>query len=639
MFIARASLSAPTTMTRISPTTPSATIQSGKTMTKTMRMNGRRESGRWGAVPCRVSRATPYGCVVRAHWAPIHLVVSRSIAFALVATASSAFGQSTQGAPYRDAARPVDARVRDLLARMTLEEKFWQLFMIPGDLDDPANDYSHGVFGLQIVARRADTARRRTRARGAHQRIQRYFVERTRLGIPIIPFEEAVHGLVRAGATSFPQAIALAATWDTALMSRVATAIARGDAEPRHPAGALAGGQHRERSCAGDAWRRRTARTRCSPRDGACRSSSAFEHAGVVTTPKHFVANVGDGGRDSYPIDFDARLLDELYFPPFHAAILEGHARSVMSAYNSVDGSPATQNRALLTDKLQRDWGFHRIRHLRRRGDRRRDGAAPHRGEHRDRDDGRARGRARRDLPELVAAASAVPGRVQARADPRFRDRLGRRARAAREVRARTVRASVRGRRQREAGERQRGAPRARARGGARVDRPAQERRRRASAREDDSLDRRDRHRRCRGATRRLQRTRESQDLDSRRDRRGASRAARTASCAMRRDPAGSRASTPSYRPTRSRPTTAAAPCADCTASTSTTIASMEAPRLTRTDARVDFGWTLNSPGRGIPFDWYSVRWTGASRFHRAASGASASRQTTGIGCFSTASC
>ena len=57
--------------------------------------------------------------------------------------------------------------------------------------------------------------------------IQKYFVERTRLGIPIIPFEEALHGFYGNGATAFPQAIALAATWDTALMSRVATAIAR----------------------------------------------------------------------------------------------------------------------------------------------------------------------------------------------------------------------------------------------------------------------------------------------------------------------------------------------------------------------------------------------------------------------------
>lgn len=112
--------------------------------------------------------------------------------------------------------------VPELLQRMTLEEKFWQLFMLPGDLSDPAHDYSRGVFGLQVPP--APTAREDARRIGA---IQRYFVEETRLGIPILPFEEAVHGLTRPGATMFPQAIGLSATWDVSLMERVATAIAR----------------------------------------------------------------------------------------------------------------------------------------------------------------------------------------------------------------------------------------------------------------------------------------------------------------------------------------------------------------------------------------------------------------------------
>jgi beta-glucosidase len=86
---------------------------------------------------------------------------------------------------------------------MTLEEKFWQLFMIPGDLDDASYDYSHGIFGLQISP--ADSARDNTARRHAERvnAIQRYFVERTRLGIPIIPFDEALHGFVREGATAF----------------------------------------------------------------------------------------------------------------------------------------------------------------------------------------------------------------------------------------------------------------------------------------------------------------------------------------------------------------------------------------------------------------------------------------------------
>ena len=141
------------------------------------------------------------------------------------------------GAPYRNATLSPGERAHDLLARMTLPEKFWQLFMIPGDLDDPTHDYRNGSFGLQIsVPRdmRAESARSDTidagRVARAHaeriNRIQRYFVEQTRLGIPIIAFEETLHGLGREGATTFPQAIGLAASWDTTLMARVASAIA-----------------------------------------------------------------------------------------------------------------------------------------------------------------------------------------------------------------------------------------------------------------------------------------------------------------------------------------------------------------------------------------------------------------------------
>ncbi len=82
-----------------------------------------------------------------------------------------------------------------------------------------------------------------------------------------------------------------------------------------------------------------------------------FERAGIVTTPKHFVANVGEGGRDSYPIFHNERLLAERFYPPFEAALRAG-ARSVMTAYNSVDGAPATQNRRLLTDLLKKTWAF-----------------------------------------------------------------------------------------------------------------------------------------------------------------------------------------------------------------------------------------------------------------------------------------
>lgn len=268
-------------------------------------------------------------------------------------------------APYRNAALPIAGRVHDLLSRMTLEEKFWQVFMIPGDLDDPADDYSHGIFGLQIsTGRHADTpegaASDASAIAHAHAErinaIQRYFVERTRLGIPIIPFDEAVHGLAREGATMFPQAIALAATWDPDLVGQVAGAIAsetrsRGIRQVLSPVVNIADDVR---------WGRVEETYGEDPYLASVMARAyvgAVERAGIVATPKHFVANVGAGGRDSYPIDYSDRSLMERYFPPFLAAIRAG-AQSIMTAYNSVNGSPATQNHHLLTDVLKRQWGF-----------------------------------------------------------------------------------------------------------------------------------------------------------------------------------------------------------------------------------------------------------------------------------------
>jgi beta-glucosidase len=270
--------------------------------------------------------------------------------------------------PYRDPALPVADRVRDLLSRMTLEEKFWQLFMIPGDLDDPANDYSHGIFGLQISTAPRQRGRPATRgsapAAGAARRhaerinaIQRFFVEQTRLGIPIVPFEEAVHGLAREDATMFPLAIALAATWDADLVRRVAGAIARetrarGIRQVLSPVVNIADDVR---------WGRVEETYGEDPFLASVMGVAfvdTFERAGIIATPKHFVANVGAGGRDSYPIEHSQRLLAERFFPPFETAVRQAHARSIMTAYNSVDGSPATQNRWLLTDILKRQWGF-----------------------------------------------------------------------------------------------------------------------------------------------------------------------------------------------------------------------------------------------------------------------------------------
>lgn len=256
------------------------------------------------------------------------------------------------GPPYRDPGLPIDRRVEDLLGRMTAAEKFRQLFMVAGDLDAGTEAYKDGLFGLQV---RGDAD-----ARGAAARIgaiQKFFVEETRLGVPLVPFEEALHGLVAPGATAFPQAIALAATWDPALVGRVAGAVAaetrsRGIRQVLSPVVNIARDVR---------WGRVEETYGEDPHlasEMAVAFVRAFEERGVVATPKHFVANVGAGGRDSYPVPDGERALREVDFPPFLAAIREGGARSIMTSYNSWDGTPCSMHPRLLTDILKGEWGF-----------------------------------------------------------------------------------------------------------------------------------------------------------------------------------------------------------------------------------------------------------------------------------------
>jgi beta-glucosidase len=253
---------------------------------------------------------------------------------------------------YRDPALPTDRRVEDLLGRMTAEEKFRQLFMVPGDLAAGTDVWKDGIFGLQV--RGAADARQAAEKLNA---VQRFFLEETRLGIPIVPFEEALHGLVSPGATAFPQAIGLAATWDVDLVAEVADAVSaetrgRGIRQVLSPVVNIAR----------DVRWGRVEETYGEDPLLASRMAvafvRAFEKRGVIATPKHFVANVGAGGRDSYPIADGERQLREIDFPPFVAALREGGARSIMTSYNSWDGIPCSAHPRLLTEILKGEWAF-----------------------------------------------------------------------------------------------------------------------------------------------------------------------------------------------------------------------------------------------------------------------------------------
>ncbi len=271
--------------------------------------------------------------------------------------------------PYKNPVLSTDERVKDLLGRMTPEEKFFQLFMIPGDLDNmEPGQYTHGIFGLQVSAAskgnedtqqllKYNTAESGLTLTKKINTIQKFFVEKTRLGIPIIAFDEALHGLVRDGATSFPQAIGLAATFDTTLMRHVSTAIAK-EAKARGIRQILSP----VINIASDVRWGRVEET--YGEDPFLTSAMAvafvksFEKSGIITTPKHLIANVGDGGRDSYPIHFNERFLEEIHFPPFKACFEQGGSQSVMTSYNSLDGIPCTSHDWLLNKKLKQDWGF-----------------------------------------------------------------------------------------------------------------------------------------------------------------------------------------------------------------------------------------------------------------------------------------
>ncbi|WP_293312035.1 glycoside hydrolase family 3 N-terminal domain-containing protein, partial [Pedobacter sp. UBA5917] len=271
--------------------------------------------------------------------------------------------------PYKNPKLNIEVRVKDLISRMTPEEKFWQLFMIPGDVTEQNKDqFKHGIFGLQVSAAAQGSGNAQqmltynTTEDGLSlakkiNKIQKYFVTETRLGIPIIPFDEALHGLVRQGATAFPQSIGLAASFDTTLIAKVGTAIAN-EARARGLRDLLAP----VINMATDVRWGRTEETYGEDPYLTTVMGHAFmnaiERQNIIVTPKHFIANVGDGGRDSYPIQMDKHFLEEIHFPAFKDGVEKVGIRSLMTSYNSVFGSPATSNKWLLTTKLKTEWGF-----------------------------------------------------------------------------------------------------------------------------------------------------------------------------------------------------------------------------------------------------------------------------------------
>jgi beta-xylosidase len=275
---------------------------------------------------------------------------------------------SVAAAPYLDASLPVADRVGDLLARMTLEEKLaqigsiWVFEILAAEHVDADKARARLGAGIGQITRVAGaTSLAMPAAAALANAIQRFLVEETRLGIPAIVHEECLHGLVARDAVCFPQSIGLAAAWDPALLEALASSFARQ---------LRAMGAHQGLAPIFDVAR--------DPRWGRIEETygedpyliaalgvayvrGLQEGAGapVLATGKHMVGHgLPEGGMNRAPAHIGVRELRDVYLWPFEAAVREAGMRSMMHAYEDVDGVPCVASRELFTTTLRDEWGF-----------------------------------------------------------------------------------------------------------------------------------------------------------------------------------------------------------------------------------------------------------------------------------------
>jgi beta-glucosidase len=278
--------------------------------------------------------------------------------------------------PYCNPRLSIDQRVADLLSRMTLEEKVAQtrcIWQMGRALRDEQGNFSpakaqelmkNGMGEIGTIAPPAEMPKPADGARFVNA-VQKFLIENTRLGIPAIVHGEALHGFMARDATNFPQAIALASTWDVDLVHQVFTVAA---------AEARARGTHQVFTPVLDVGREprwgRTEETYGEDPYLASRMGVAcitgFQGLGpnvdsqhVVATTKHFAGyGWSEGGRNTAPSNHSERVYRQIILPPFQAGITEAGALGVMASYNEIDGIPAHANKWLLRRILREEWGF-----------------------------------------------------------------------------------------------------------------------------------------------------------------------------------------------------------------------------------------------------------------------------------------
>lgn len=271
--------------------------------------------------------------------------------------------------PYRDPRLAIDERVRDLLARMTLEEKLAQLGGVWGLSLTDAGRFSETKakdllrHGIGHIARLAGASVLTPRESASLANVlQRFLRESTRLGIPAIVHEESCAGYSARAATCFPQVIGIASTWEPQLVEEMARVI-------RSQMRAV--GAHQALAPVLDVARDprwgRTEETFGEDPYLVARMGTAYVRglqgeslrSGIVGTGKHFVGyGAPEGGLNWAPAPLPRRELLERFVPPFAAAIHEAGLASVMNAYHEIDGVPCGASRELLDGLLRTQLGF-----------------------------------------------------------------------------------------------------------------------------------------------------------------------------------------------------------------------------------------------------------------------------------------
>lgn len=312
------------------------------------------------------------------------VIVKKSVFIIVLLTVCFApFGYSQQLYDYKNPRLSSTERTLDLLKRMTLDEKIgqlmcplgWEMYEKKGNNVVPSRKFEELMqkqhIGMLWAVYRADPWTKKTIENGlnpelaakAGNSLQRYAMEKTRLGIPIFIAEEAPHGHMAIGTTVFPSGIGQASTWNPSLLENMGAAISK---EIRLQGGHISYGPVLD--IVRDArWSRVEETFGEDYVLAGCIGSAVVKGNGMgqlqnsnstISTLKHFIAyGVPEGGHNGNVAAVSMRDVFESFIPPFRQAIDQG-ALSVMTAYNSIEGIPSTANRYLLRDVLKDSWGF-----------------------------------------------------------------------------------------------------------------------------------------------------------------------------------------------------------------------------------------------------------------------------------------